>query len=73
MPAGAGVNFAMYSDRIVEEAGYLVFSLEEKNLRQDWLEQSHRDIYEKYSGILERDYFIQYRDEEYIVYKKRKG
>lgn len=73
MPAGAGVNFAMYSDRIVEEAGYLVFSLEEENLRQDWLEQSHQDIYEKYGGILERDYFIQYRDEEYIVYRKRKG
>lgn len=73
MPAGAGVNFAMYSDRIVEEAGYLVFSLEEENLRQDWLEQSHREIYEKYGEILERDYFIQYRDEEYIVYKKRRG
>lgn len=71
MPAGAGVNFAMYSDEIVEEAGYLVFSLKEEDLRQDWLEQSHQEIYEKYGGILERDYFIQYRDEEYIVYKKR--
>lgn len=73
MPAGTGVNFAMYSDKIVEEAGYLVFSLKEENLRQDWLEQSHQVIYEKYGGILERDYFIQYRDEEYIVYKKRMG
>lgn len=73
MPAGAGVNFAMYSDEIVEEAGYLVFSLEEGDLRQDWLEQSHQEIYEKYGGILERDYYIQYRDEEYIVYKKRKS
>lgn len=73
MPAGIGVNFAMYSEEIVEEAGYLVFSLKEEDLRQDWLEQSHREIYEKYGEILERDYFIQYRDEEYIVYKKRKG
>lgn len=71
MPAGAGVNFAMYSDEIVGEAGYLVFSLKEENLRQDWLEQSHQEIYEKYGEILERDYYIQYRDEEYIVYRKR--
>lgn len=73
MPAGAGVNFAMYSDKIVEEAGYLVYSLEEENLRQDWLEQSYQEIYEKYGGILEKDYYIQYRDEKYIVYKKRKN
>lgn len=72
MPAGLGVNFAMYSDEIVREAGYLVFSLEEKeNLRPDWLEQSHREIYGKYGEILERDYFIQYMDGEYIVYRKR--
>ena len=73
IPAGIGVNFAMYSDEIVEEAGYLVFSLKEEDLRQDWLEQSHQEIYEKYGGILERDYFIQYMDEEYIVYRKRRG
>ena len=73
MPAGAGVNFAMYSDEIVEEAGYLVFSLEEAGyLRQDWLEQSHQEIYEKHGELLERDYFIQYMDEEYIVYKRRR-
>lgn len=71
MPAGMGVNFAMYSDEIVEEAGYLVFSLEEReNLRPDWLEQSHRDIYEKYGKVLEDRYFIQYADDEYIIYKK---
>lgn len=71
MPAGIGVNFAMYSDRIVEEAGYLVFSLEEKeNLRSDWLEQSHRDICEKYGALLKERYYIQYADDEYIIYKK---
>lgn len=73
MPAGIGVNFAMYSDEIVEEAGYLVFSLEEReNLRPDWLEQSHQEIYEKYGEMLERDYFIQYMDKEYIVYRKQR-
>lgn len=71
MPAGIGVNFAMYSDRIVEEAGYLVFSLEEKeNLRSDWLEQSHQDICEKYGALLKERYYIQYADDEYIIYKK---
>ena len=71
MPAGIGVNFAMYSDEIVEEAGYLVFSLEEReNLRPDWLEQSHQDIYEKYGAVLESGYYIQYADDEYIIYKK---
>lgn len=72
MPAGIGVNFAMYSEKIVEEARYLVFSLEKKeNLRSDWLEQSHQEIYEKYGGILEQDYYIQYMDKDYVVYKKR--
>lgn len=71
MPAGIGVNFAMYSDEIVEEAGYLVFSLEDKeNLRQDWLEQSCGEIYEKHGDILESEYYIQYRDEDYVIYKK---
>lgn len=74
MPAGLGVNFAMYADEIVKEAGYLVFSLEEKeNLRPDWLEQSHREIYQKYGDVLEKEYFIQYMNREYIVYKKRGG
>lgn len=73
VPAGAGINFAMYSDEIVEEAGYLVFSQKRDNLRQDWLEQSHQEVYEKYGEILERDYFIQYVDEEYIVYRKRRS
>ncbi len=72
MPAGLGVNFAMYSNEIVEEAGYLIFSLEDKeNLRPDWLEQSHQELYDKYGEILESDYFIQYMDNEYIVYRKR--
>lgn len=72
MPAGIGVNFAMYSEKIVEEAGYLVFSLEKKeNLRSDWLEQSHQEIYEKYGGILERGYYIRYMDEEYVIYRKK--
>ncbi len=71
MPAGIGVNFAMYSDEIVEEAGYLVYSLKEENLRPDWLEQSHQEIYGKYGKILEQDYFIQYMDGNYIIYKKR--
>lgn len=73
MPAGLGVNFAMYSDEIAVDAGYLVFSLEEKeNLRPDWLEQSHQEIYGKHGELLERDYFIQYMDEKYIVYRRRK-
>lgn len=73
MPEGIGVNFAMYSEEIVKEAGYLVFSLEEKeNLRPDWLEQSHREIYEKDGTLLEKEYFISYMDGEYIVYKKGK-
>ena len=71
MPAGIGVNFAMYSDEIVGEAGYLVYSLKEENLRPDWLEQSHQEIYGKYGKILEQDYFIQYMDGNYIIYKKR--
>ncbi len=71
MPAGIGINFAMYSDELVEEAGYLVFSLERKeNLRQDWLEQSYEVLYGEFGGILEEEYAVQYMDERYVVYKK---
>ena len=65
------MNFAMYSDKIVTEAGYLVFSLEEDvNLRGDWLEQSHESIYLQNQELLDNEYFIQYVDEDYVIYKK---
>lgn len=71
IPAGFGVNFAMYSDEIVTEAGYLVFSLEEdENLRGDWLEQSYEAIYLQNQELLDNEYFIQYADEDYVIYKK---
>lgn len=72
MPAGLGVNFAMYSEKIVTDAEYLVFSLEEEaGLRPDWLEQSHKKLFDANADILQNDYFIQYHDEEYVVYQKK--
>lgn len=74
IPAGFGVNFAMYSDEIVTDAGYLVFSLEEdENLRGDWLEQSYEAIYLQNQELLDNEYFIQYVDEDYVIYKKYVG
>lgn len=71
IPAGFGVNFVMYSDEIVTDAGYLVFSLEEdENLRGDWLEQSYEAIYLQNQELLDNEYFIQYLDEDYVIYKK---
>ncbi|MGN0412588.1 MAG: hypothetical protein ACI4FV_06075 [Lachnospiraceae bacterium] len=71
IPAGFGVNFAMYLDEIVTDAGYLVFSLEEdENLRGDWLEQSYESIYLQNQELLDTEYFIQYADEDYVIYKK---
>lgn len=71
IPAGFGVNFAMYSDEIVTDAGYLVFSLEkDENLRGDWLEQSHESIYLQNRELLDNEYYIQYVDEDYVIYKK---
>ena len=65
------MNFAMYSDEIVTDAGYLVFSLEEdENLRGDWLEQSYEAIYRQNQELLDNEYFIQYADEDYVIYKK---
>ncbi len=72
MPAGIGVNFAMYSDEIITEAGYLVFSLETpENLRPDWLEQSYEEIYKKHGSLIEQNYYVQYSDKDYIIYRKR--
>ena len=71
IPAGFGVNFAMYLDEIVTDAGYLVFSLEkDENLRGDWLEQSYESIYLQNRELLDTEYFIQYADEDYVIYKK---
>lgn len=73
MPAGVGVNFAMYSEDIITDAEYLVFSLEEENeLRPDWLEQSHGKLFVDNADILQEDYFIQYYDKNYVVYQKRR-
>ena len=72
MPAGIGVNFAMYSEEMVTEAEYLVFSLEEeKELRPDWLEQSHEKLFKDNMDILQNAYFIQYYDEDHVVYRKQ--
>lgn len=72
MPAGLGVNFAMYSEEIITDAEYLVFSLEEENeLRPDWLEQSHEKLFKDNMDILQNDYFIQYYDEDYVIYQKQ--
>lgn len=74
MPAGIGVNFAMYSEDIITDAEYLVFSLEEtEKLRPDWLEQSHEKLFKDNMDILQNDYFIQYYDEDYVVYQKQDG
>jgi len=71
MPAGLGVNFAMYSDEMIEEAEYLVFSLqEEEKLRSDWLEQSYKGLYEANKDMLQNDYFIQYHNQDYVIYRK---
>lgn len=72
IPAGFGVNFTMYSDEIVTDAGYLIFSLEEEeNLRGDWLEQSYETLYLKNKEVLDSGYFIQYVDQDYVIYRKR--
>ena len=71
MPAGLGVNFAMYSEEIITDAEYLVFSLEEENeLRPDWLEQSHEKLFDANKEVLQNEYFIQYHDDDYVVYQK---
>lgn len=72
MPAGIGVNFAMYSEDIITDAEYLVFSLEEtEKLRPDWLEQPHDKLFADNMDILQNEYFIQYYDEDYVVYQKQ--
>lgn len=72
MPAGLGVNFMMYSDQIIDNAGYLVFSLQdEAALRSDWLEQSYAKIYAAHGTEIEENFFIQYQSADYIIYKHR--
>ena len=74
MPAVIGVNFAMYSEDIITDAEYLVFSLKEvENLRPDWLEQSHEKLFKNNMDMLQEEYFIQYYDEDYVVYQKQDG
>lgn len=71
MPAGLGVNFAMYSEELVEEAEYLVFSLkDESKLRGDWLEHSYTKLYDANRDVLQNDYFIQYHNQDYVIYQK---
>jgi len=56
-------------EEMITEAEYLVFSLKEKaKLRADWLEQSHDKLFKDNMDILQNDYFIQYYDEDYVVY-----
>ena len=61
----------MYSEDIITDAEYLVFSLEEENeLRPDWLEQSHTKLFDANKEVLQNEYFIQYHDDDYVVYQK---
>lgn len=70
IPAGIGVDFMMYSDDIPEDAGYLIFSLQsEDDLRSDWLEQSFDEIYAVNSTEINENYFLQYKDDQYIIFK----
>lgn len=71
IPAGIGQNFMMYSDEIVPDAEYLIFSLKKENLRGDWLEQSYFTIYKKYQQQIDANYFIQYLSDDYIIYKQK--
>jgi hypothetical protein len=72
LPAGFGQNYMMYQDVLpTTKAGYLLFSLKETGLRGDWLEQSYFDVYDKNRAEIEENYFIQYTDGEYVLYKHK--
>ena len=72
LPAGFGQNYMMYQDTLpTTKAGYLLFSLKDAGLRGDWLEQSYFDVYDKNRAEIEENYFIQYTDGEYVLYKHK--
>lgn len=71
IPAGAGVNMILYSEHIPEQAGYLIFSLEQENRRSDWLEHDFEKIYMDNKDLLDCEYSVVYTDEDYIVYKRK--
>lgn len=72
LPAGFGQNYMMYQDELpTTRAGYLLFSLKETGLRGDWLEQSYFDVYDKNRAEIEENYFIQYTDGSYVLYKHK--
>lgn len=74
IPAGFGENYMMYSDRIEDRAGYLIFSRQKKSaLRQDWLEQSFYSIYADHGAQINQNYYLQYQDDHYIIYKHKVG
>jgi len=73
LPAGFGQNYMMYSDDLPStEVGYLLFSLKEAGeVRGDWLEQSYFQVYNKNRDAIEENYFIQYTDGSYVLYKHK--
>jgi len=74
IPAGFGENYMMYSDKIVDQAGYLVFSKQKEGaVRQDWLEQSFKKIYADHGSEINQYYYLQYQDSHYIIYKHKVG
>lgn len=72
LPAGFGQNYMMYQDDLpTTEAGYLLFSMKQTGLRGDWLEQSYFEVYDKNRDEIEENYFIQYTDGDYVLYKHK--
>lgn len=70
IPAGMGINMMLREATIPEEAGYLLFSKEEDNLRSDWLEQSFSEIDKDNHELLATKYAVAFENEEYIIFTK---
>lgn len=72
LPAGFGQNYIMYEETLPDaKAGYLFFSMKENGLRGDWLEHSYFSVYHQNRDLIEENYFIQYTDGDYVVYKHK--
>lgn len=71
MPAGSGVNMMLYSDEIPDEAEYLFFSKETKDLRSDWLEHDYYALFGANQALLEEEYAVIFEDTDYIIYCKK--
>lgn len=72
MPAGIGVNFIMEDGILPEEAEYLFFSVTPAvEQSSEWIVRDYATFRESYGERLENDYSVIYRDDGYIIYRKK--